>query len=146
MGVEIYARHLAPPTPALGDPLNDTGTLAIRVVSLGAVMIAAYDCLSDIDDSKGWVLDDDNKWIVEVLCAGVLAALIYSQLKLFQGIWADFFSDYDEEGEAELEETISLMLKADAVRMVIFLEEKLDMEGLHIKEVRAATVRSGATS
>ena len=38
------------------------------------------------------------------------------------------------------------MLKADAVHMVIFLEEKLDKEGLHIKEVRAAAVRSKATS
>ena len=58
----------------------------------------------------------------------------------------DFFRGDDEESEMESKKAIGLMLKADAVRMVIFLEEKLDKEGLHIKEVRAATVRSGATS
>ena len=51
-------------------------------------------------------------------------------------MWADFLSDDDDEGEIESEETISLMLKADAVLMVIFLQEKLDKERLHIKEVR----------
>ena len=42
-----YLRHLLrrtytspPPNPALGDSFNDAGILAIRVVSLGAVMIA----------------------------------------------------------------------------------------------------------
>ena len=82
------AVRLASLPPALGDPFNNAEILAIRVVSLGVAVIATCDCLSDIDISKEWVLDDDNKWIVDLLCAGVFAALVYSQLRLFQGIWA----------------------------------------------------------
>ena len=92
------------------------------------------------------MLDDDNKWILDLLCVGILAALLYSQLKLFQGSWANFFSDDDEESETESKETISYMLEADAVRMVIFLQEKLDKERLHIKEVRMRGARSEATT
>ena len=40
------------------------------------------------------------------------------------------FSD-DDSGEGE---RINLLLKADAVRMAIFLQDNLDNEGLHIKE------------
>jgi len=41
-----------PPTPALGDPFNDAETLGIRVVSLGAVLIAAYGCLTELEFSR----------------------------------------------------------------------------------------------
>mmetsp|Transcript_19568 Transcript_19568/g.40570 ORF Transcript_19568/g.40570 Transcript_19568/m.40570 type:complete len:302 (+) Transcript_19568:286-1191(+) len=119
-----------PPTPALGDPFNDAETLGIRVVSLGAVLIAAYGCLSELEFSKDWIEDPNNSWVLDLICAGVLVALVYSQLKLFKGIWANFFSD-DDSGERE---RINLLLKADAVRMAIFLQDNLDNEGMHIKE------------
>jgi len=72
------------PSTYYGDPVNNAEIMTTRVLCWGAIMFLSQSALSY------WTESDSLKWLVTMLAIILIAALIFSQLPLFQGVTEDF--------------------------------------------------------
>jgi hypothetical protein len=80
-----YVSHR--PSRKMGDPMNDSEILTTRAVSWSAALLTIRDGLTGSGTTRDWI--SRSGWVMDVICAGVVAGLVISQRPLFRGTLDD---------------------------------------------------------